>query len=139
VNRELEVEYVVPTDGDTQFEGFAGAEGRRLLFVSTDRRITNVSVDSVRQIEVVHDRGRSMLEGAGWGSAIGFGTGALLGFASGDDHCTHDCFVRFSAGDKAVILGTAIGVVGLVVGLIAGLGRGERDVFVLEPQSPLDQ
>lgn len=58
-----------------------------------------------------------VLSGMGTGLAIGGGLGALIGLGSGDDH---GGFIRFSAGEKALVLGSTLGAAGLLIGLAAG-------------------
>jgi len=62
-------------------------------------------------------RGQSALRAAGIGLLGGAVIGALVGLASGDDEC---CFLNFSAGEKAVLYGTALGTIGTVGGALAG-------------------
>ena len=69
----------------------------------------------IREVTV---KGESeILSGMGMGFAIGGGLGALIGLGSGDDH---GGFIRFSAGEKMLVLGTALGAAGMLVGLAAG-------------------
>jgi hypothetical protein len=58
--------------------------------------------------------GRGML----FGGLIGFGTGSLIGFASGDD--SKDQLFAMTAGAKAIGLGMLMGTTGALVGLILG-------------------
>jgi hypothetical protein len=70
--------------------------------------------------------------GAGIGFVVGAATGALLGWASGDDKSG---FFRWTAGEKAAMAAWALGVVGGVVGAIVG----DRYKTVRWREFPLDR
>ena len=78
----------------------------------------------ISQLEFSAERYRRPWRGLGFGALIGAGTGIAVGYASGDDHCTSTadfgCFITLTAPQKALVGGTALGVVGGVVGLIVG-------------------
>jgi hypothetical protein len=58
------------------------------------------------------------------GLLIGTTAGAILGFASGDDQ---DCWICFTAPEKAAVLGTFLGGSGgLLGGAIGALSPGRR-------------
>ncbi|MBA3499035.1 MAG: hypothetical protein H0T65_01595 [Deltaproteobacteria bacterium] len=76
--------------------------------------------------------GRGAIEGLGIGGGIGIVTGAVIGLASGDDECGDDhggCFLAFSAGEKAMILGVVLGGLGGLVGLVVGAAKGSTTVY----------
>lgn len=83
-------------------------------------------------------RGNRALQGAGIGLTAGVGTGAVLGYALGDD-CPEaglsgvGCFDRASS---AVIFGIFLGVVGTAAGGVVGLVQGSRIEYARSPQSP---
>ncbi len=58
---------------------------------------------------------------------MGAGLGALVGLASGDDKSG---LIRFTAWEKAGVLGVSLGVVGTLIGLIAGGGEQWQAVDV---------
>ncbi|MEJ7601696.1 MAG: hypothetical protein WKG01_27590 [Kofleriaceae bacterium] len=89
------------------------------------RVIPNEHIDHV--IKVSHRRGA--LEGLGLGLAIGAGFGAVLGLASGDDQCERECYIAFTAGEKAVVGAIVFGTLGSGIGLIVGAIRGSRSVY----------
>lgn len=62
------------------------------------------------------------LQSALIGFAAGAATGALLGFASGDDTCTGWCFFAYSAEEKAFLGALLLGSAGAVLGAITGSG-----------------
>lgn len=68
--------------------------------------------------------GSGILTGALGGLVIG----AIIGLASGDDT---QGWIRFSAGQKAVMAGAALGVSGTVVGLILGLLSSSSDEMII--------
>ena len=85
----------------------------------------------ISQLEVSAERYRSPWKGLGFGALIGAGTGAAIGFASGDDKCTSTadfgCYLTLTAPVKAAVEGVVLGVVGGVVGLIIGsVNRSDR-------------
>ncbi len=66
--------------------------------------------------------------GLGLGFLTGFGTGAIIGVASGDDKSG---LFRFSAAAKAFLIGVPLGVVGAIVGGIIGASHGRDDEFFI--------
>lgn len=69
--------------------------------------------------------GQGFLRGFGFGSLGGASAGILLGVASGDD--PPGTFVQFSAGEKALLAGAALGIAGgLAGGFIGALVPGEK-------------
>ena len=80
------------------------------------------------------DHARGAWEGLGLGMLAGITTGAVIGLASGDDHCSANgfCLFQFSAGDKAILGGIVLGGAGLVVGGLLGAVIGSRDVYRLD-------
>lgn len=69
--------------------------------------------------------GAGGLRGAGIGGLVGVLSGVTIGFASGSDDPS--TFLAFSAGEKAAVLGVALGGLGAVVGGVIGLvAPGER-------------
>lgn len=88
------------------------------------------SHEIVKIKDVSHARGA--LEGLGLGVGIGALTGGAIGLASGDDDCSnedHGCFLEFSAGEKAAILGILLGGLGGLVGLVVGAAKGSTTIY----------
>jgi hypothetical protein len=79
--------------------------------------------------ETSHARGAG--EGLGLGLLLGATIGATVFYASGDDECSSDefCILQFSAGEKAVIGGIAVGALGAIAGLIVGAATGSTTVY----------
>jgi len=95
---------------------------RKAMGVDTLR----VPLSSIGSLAVRRSRtsGRGAARGAGIGFLIGGGTGALIGLMSGDDP---PGFMSFSAGEKAVVLGGALGLLGTLIGVIGGASNpGQR-------------
>ena len=76
-----------------------------------------VPVSEINTIDIStkHSTGK----GVWMGALIGFGTGALIGLASGDDQAS-DSFIRFTAGEKALMFGAILSFPGMIIGAIAG-------------------
>jgi hypothetical protein len=77
-----------------------------------------VALAGVARLDVSFGRRRYPLQGAGIGSLIGVTSGALIGYASGDDP---PGWFSLTAGEKAVLAGVGLGLTGLVVGTVVGL------------------
>jgi hypothetical protein len=77
-------------------------------------------------------RGRGAVEGLALGVLGGAAIGVGIGLASGNDDPTR-CFICFSAGDKAILGGFALGSIGLAVGTLLGVMIGSRDVYEVDP------
>jgi len=75
-----------------------------------------VALAGVTRLEVSTGRRRYALRGAGIGALIGVTSGAVAGYASGDDRG----WCCFSAGEKAVVYGVGLGISGLVIGSVVG-------------------
>jgi len=76
-----------------------------------------VALAGVTRLDVSTGRSRNALRGAGIGALIGVASGAVMGYASGDDDRG---WYSLSAADKAVVYGAALGVPGVVIGLVVG-------------------
>jgi hypothetical protein len=82
------------------------------------------------------DRGRGVLEGTGIGTAIGFafgvgvGAGAYLGLEENDDGSNLG-FIQVSPAGGVLIVGAGFGLIGLLIGGIAGVDRGSYTVYAL--------
>jgi hypothetical protein len=150
-DRELDVEYrpasqEAPTEGGGtavsfwepeetatryghRFHTIVSFDRKSVVLESSEGRDVRVPPIAVQQVQVVR-HGKGALDGALWGFTIGAGTGAILGLASGQDRCP--CLVSWTPGEKALIYGAMLGVVGLAAGTVAGLVRGHREVFVFD-------
>jgi hypothetical protein len=75
--------------------------------------------------------GLGAVQGLGIGVGIGALTGALIGYSSGDDECSEDswCILQFTAGEKAVLAGIALGGLGGLVGLVVGAAKGSTTIY----------
>ena len=82
------------------------------------------------EISKVFVRGDSkVLSGLGYGFLTGVLVGALIGFSAGDDS---GGIVSFTAGEKAMLGGGALGLVGGLVGLLVGLDstKDEEEILI---------
>lgn len=85
-----------------------------------DTLATAIPMASIAGLQVSRGRHSRWLMGLGIGFGAGAVTGAILGASSEDD-------LLFTSGDKAVMGGVALGVIGGAVGVVAGaLTKTER-------------
>jgi len=85
---------------------------------------------SLNYLSPEHPRVRGFWEGGGMGVAGGGALGVVIGLASGDDPpCGSEQFfcLRGSRGEKAVVGGVILGLLGLVVGGSIGVAVGHHD------------
>lgn len=134
----------VQVNGAEEFEGelLSVRDSAILIFTGDSdladqlpKHLSRVKVIDSRRITRVTLLGKSkVLKGMRLGTLIGAGAGVLIGLASGDDPpCSSNdllCF-RFSAGDKAAILATALGGIGFVIGTTAGIIKSKKSEEVL--------
>lgn len=85
----------------------------------------NIKYNNVAKLKIKRKDagGRTALVGGG----IGLGLGVIAGFIEGDD--PEGTFLRFSAGDKAVFYGGALGIGGSLIGVI--IGSVARKTFII--------
>jgi hypothetical protein len=139
---EVEGRVIVRTlDGQEQHATVVSTPTGKVFQSDSGATIDLGNVDKVTDQRML----RGALEGLGIGGGIGFGIGAVIGLASGDDEpCEdrHGYCVDFTAGEKAVLGGVLLGIVGGGVGLIAGAIRGSQfhyeggEVPVVRPTGP---
>lgn len=80
-------------------------------------------------LSTVFIEGKSEIgSGISTGALGGFVIGAIIGLASGDDT---QGWIRFSAGQKALMAGIGLGVTGTLVGLILGLVSSSSDEEII--------
>ena len=96
------------------------------------RRVVTVDRSEIGKMDISIQQQRNVLKGVGAGLLVGAGSGALIGLASGDDE---NCFICFTAEEKALVGAAALGLAGGAVGLIFGLVR-QWDVW--SPMLPGD-
>ncbi len=95
-------------------------------YVSQIRRVP------VKDIAHLHVDGQSrVIEGMGGGFALGAVVGGGIGFLTGDDESG---FIRFTAGEKALIGGIAGGAFGLIIGTISGISSSRGGADIDHPQ-----
>lgn len=83
------------------------------------------SIEGLSRSRGQRSSGQGFLRGFGFGSLGGASAGILLGLASGDD--PPGTFIQFSAGEKALVAGAALGIAGgLAGGFIGALAPGEQ-------------
>lgn len=74
----------------------------------------------VARLEVNRGGRRNVLKSVGIGFGVGALAGVAIGMASGDDP---EGLLAFSAGEKAAVFGVGLGVIGAVVGAVAGISE----------------
>jgi len=101
---------VARSSGDTLVIHDSGNVGETII----------LPLDLITSLDVRRARstGSGVMRGAGIGLLVGAAGGSLIGVVSGDDPPTG--WIRFSAGEKAVMAGVTLGVAGFIVGGIAG-------------------
>lgn len=107
-------------------------KGSRLILMDTGS-LSGITVDIKKLKSVRIVKKSKLLQGLGSGLLIGGASGALLGFLSGDDN---EGWFRFKAGEKAVMGGLGLGVIGLLTGGIVGAFKGIDESVVLEGRTP---
>jgi hypothetical protein len=101
-----------------------------LLMDSSSLSGVTLDIGEISRIRVV--KKSKFFKGLGYGSLLGVGIGAMLGLAQGDDE---PGFMSWKAGDYALILGLAGGVLGGSVGGIFGYSAGIDELIDLEGRS----
>ena len=111
-------------------ELLAVKEGQLILMDSSTFSDVTCRVDDIRSIRIV--KKAKVLKGLSLGTLTGGIAGAGLGLLSGDDK---GGFISFTAGQKAVILGAGLGLIGAIVGGISGGLKGIDESVDLEGRS----
>jgi hypothetical protein len=96
------------------------------------RRVGTVDRSEIGKLDISIERERKVLKSLGVGLLIGASSGAVIGLASGDDQ---NCFICFTAEEKALVGGAMLGLTGGVVGLFVGLARPQE---IWSPMLPED-
>jgi hypothetical protein len=108
-------------------------DGRLILMDSSTLSEVTFAVDDIRSIRVF--KKAKVLKGLGLGSLSGGVLGSGLGVLSGDDE---PGFFSFTAGEKALIFGAGLAVMGGVIGGISGAIAGTDESVDLEGRSSQD-
>lgn len=97
-------------------------------------------ISNIREISLI-SYGKGVVEGFVTGAAIGFAGGFFIGYADGDDPPSNEPFgdfLRFSAGEKGLILGVALGGIGAIVGIVTGAISGSREKMIIKDNQPVN-
>jgi len=125
---------VQKTDGTIIKGELIAVRSSSLLDDSLNSSENSVDIREVSSITIINKS--HFWSGLGVGLAIGAGSGALIGLAAGDDRAG---WFRFTAGEKATVLGIAFGVIGGVLGGIGGALEGaDQTIKISEPRNPKD-
>lgn len=97
-----------------------------------DRDPLEVPLATVTRVEVSRGLQKKFVaKGFAYGALGGGIVGALMGFSMGDDDCSGEseagsfCLEVMTAGDKAVVFGLAVGLVGGAIGAVSGFFPSE--------------
>jgi len=101
-----------------------------LLLLDASGKDVSVDIADIKAIRIV--KKSKFWTGAGLGALIGGAAGAILGYSSGDDE---DTFISFTAEAKAGLGAISFGLVGLLLGGIAGAGAGKDKTFQIDRMS----
>lgn len=119
-------------DGQTlKGELLAVKEDKLILMDSVSLGGISVSVQDVMSVTIV--KKSKFFQGLGLGFLTGGGTGVLLGFLSGDDP---PGWFSWTAGQKALLGGLALGILGVPIGGIYGAAKGVDEKVYLDEKSP---
>jgi hypothetical protein len=123
-------------DGQTiKGELLSVQNGMLNLLIYENATKVDVHLNEVRSLSI--EKKGAFLKGLGIGVLSGAVTGALLGFLSGDDKPENMWAIfSLSAGQKALVGGICLGVVGGAVGGIAGALKGANESITLDGMSP---
>jgi hypothetical protein len=105
-----------------------------ILMDSSTFSEVRLGLDAIRSIRVV--KKSKILSGIGFGSLAGAGVGAGLGLASGNDE---PGWFSFTAGEKALMFGAGLAIVGGIIGGISGAVTGIDESVDLEGRSPQEK
>jgi len=126
---------VLKNDGSQENGELIAVKQKSILllgaFSGTD---VSVEVTDINTIKIV--KKSRALSGFGFGSLMGGVSGAAIGFLMGGDPPNQ--WFSFSAGEKALIGGAALGIVGGLVGLTAGALAGADKTIQIGGKSDLE-
>jgi hypothetical protein len=116
---------IVYTKEEKQYAGLLEMFSKKDLYLlSIEQNNYRFKIPLVDVEKIVIPAESKVLSSIGWGALVGVVVGALIGFASGDDEGD---MIEFSAGQKALGAGAALGLLGALVGLFVGLGASEDE------------
>ncbi len=106
------------------------------FYAGTDHFDT-IATAEIHEVRFVR-RGQGALEGFFLGLGGGAATGALLGLIDGDDpSCDEFLCWRFTAEEKAIVLGGVLGGIGALTGPFVGAGKGSRVIYRFSGSAPV--
>lgn len=115
-------------------ELIAVKENSILLLGDSPGTDISVEVADIKIVKII--RKSKALSGLGYGVLFGGVSGAAIGFLSGNDPPNQ--FFSLTAGEKALIAGAALGVIGAVVGVSTGALAGSDKTILIEGKSGLE-
>ena len=94
-----------------------------IVVAPASARAVTIPWSSVNRLEISRGRSTNAWRGLGIGALGGAVTGVILGLAAGEDCGRSNSFVCFDRGSLALAGGVGFGVIGGVIGLVAGAFR----------------
>ena len=132
-DRKKGAEVIIQKKDGKTFKGelLAVKNDEIILMDSINQSGIKLKSKGIQKITIV--KKGELFKGMGLGLVIGGGSGAMLGFASGDDKSG---WFSMTAGEKAVVGGLALGVLGALGGGIWGAIKGVDESVVLDGRTP---
>lgn len=115
-------------------ELLAVKDNELILMDSSILSEVRLGLDAIQSIRIV--KKSKILSGIGFGGLAGAGVGAGLGLASGNDE---PGWFSFTAGEKALMFGAGLAIVGGIIGGISGAVTGIDESVNLEGKSPQEK
>ncbi|MCB9259062.1 MAG: hypothetical protein H6612_06850 [Ignavibacteriales bacterium] len=127
---------IITNDKDTLVGNLFSVEEEKIKINkslnSNFNQIDSLHYSNIFSVTIIKESQVSSSMGNGF--LIGAGIGLLLGLASGDDEGS---FIRFSAGQKALMGGVAFGLAGALMGSAVGVGLSENEEIIIRNKNDL--
>ena len=119
LQKDIEYKSWVKTmDGTQNQKGFLAELKDSSIVFGSQQKLEDIAISNMKQINFRKKNaiGKSM----GYGALIGFGLGAVIGLASGDDK---GGFISFTAEEKALAAGIFLTIPGAIIGALVGSAK----------------
>jgi hypothetical protein len=129
---------VMTNNGDHYYCVIEYADQNTLTILNKEFDYTSSALSETKRITLLKaEINKVMINGESYvmnglliGTLTGFLTGAIIGYADGDDPPSQWLF-HMTAGEKAIFSGIALGAIGMVAGLIVGLTATTYDEEII--------